>query len=320
MDPIAEMRQEIKELRRQNSGIARLAQVTAVDPETSLLTCVSEGLEQSDVRFFAPRVGEDQVYWLPSVGELGFLIAPSGEIGNSVFLGGIFYNDFPAVANDVTIAKRKFRGEEGVEETVETSENRLTLESGESVRVIDGEKIQDTHGDSSRTTDADKVEDKHTDLNLVKIDNAETVVERGTGNVMLKVGSNLIDMSAIAVSLLGALIFPNGITALQTGMGPVFFSPAGPAPGAAPPPPAGSNPDSDGNVQQTPPSEVDGITIRIGSKLNFTIPALPVTTVITGTVVGAAVTGTGAGNTTVTPVTDLAITGEINVTIPSQGL
>ena len=73
MDVISELREEVREIKRRQTEIVKLAKVTAVDVETSLLTIESEGLPQSEVPFFTSRAGEDQTYWLPSVGELGYL-------------------------------------------------------------------------------------------------------------------------------------------------------------------------------------------------------------------------------------------------------
>ena len=65
-----------------------MATVTAIDIETTRLTCESEGLIQANIPFFTARAGEDQTYWLPSIGELGFLFSPSGISANAVFLTG----------------------------------------------------------------------------------------------------------------------------------------------------------------------------------------------------------------------------------------
>ena len=138
MDPISQLIKDVKSLKRQVSEMIRMATVTAIDIETSRLTCESEGLEQANIPFFTARAGEDQTYWLPSIGELGFLFSPSGISANAVFLPGIFFMDYPALEQSLTIAKRTFRDE--LEEEIDTELHSWKLSTGESERFVDQEE------------------------------------------------------------------------------------------------------------------------------------------------------------------------------------
>ena len=65
--------------------------------KTATVTILFEGLTMEGVPFVSPRAGEDQVYWLPSVGELGVLFSPAGDIANAVFMPSLIFKDFPGI-------------------------------------------------------------------------------------------------------------------------------------------------------------------------------------------------------------------------------
>lgn len=253
MDVIAHLERRLETVERQLSSVVRLAQVTDIDLENTLLTCKSEGLEQSGVPLFTFRAGEDKTYWMPSVGELGYLISPSGDIGNAVFLPGIFYSNFPSPEQSLTKAIRVYRDDQI--ETIDTKEGSYTYENGDLKRVIDTEKIEDSAGGTKQT------------INIQKIEQVA--------------GMNIVELSAILFNILGLHILPTGITGIQTATGPGFFIPT-PSPTAPPAPPAGSEPDDDGNITKVPPSDVTGVGMSAG-RISFTIPG---GTPITGAVAG----------------------------------
>ena len=162
---VEQLASRISELENRLMNLCRIGQVAVVDPMTAKVDVTfEEGLTVQGVPFLTMRAGEDQTYWLPSVGELGVLLAPSGDIANSLFLPAIFYTDFPASdAMSGTVAKRIFRGDDPhVEEEVDTDANSWKLSSGDSDRFID----------------SDKVEDKHTADNVNTIDASETKLSR----------------------------------------------------------------------------------------------------------------------------------------------
>ena len=300
MDVISHLTKEIGLIRQQLSEMIRLATVTEVDAETARLTCESEELVQSDIPFFTLRAGEDMTYWLPSVGELGFLISPSGMTGNAVFLAAIFFDGFPAPDTNPKVSKRIYRDEQV--EVIDTDGGSYIYQNGELSRLIDTEKIEDSAGTTKRTLDKSKIED---DVGGVKSTiNAQKIEQVA--------GANVIELSAILLNLLGAHIYATGMTGFLTGMGPVFFTKT-PSPQGPPPAPAGSNPDDEGNATQIPPSDVDGVSIRGGS--NITLPA---SITVTGTL--NTPTGPIPVTGTVTPQGNLQITGNVNLRIPAKAL
>ena len=200
MDPISKLSQEVKELQRQVNEIIRLAQITEVDVESSTLTCESEGLIQSNIPFFTFRAGEDQTYWLPSIGELGHLLSPSGNTGNAVFLPGIFYDTFPAKEMSETKAKRIFRDE--LEEEIDTEAHSWKLTTGESERFVDRDKVEDKHVSSINKIDADETKLSR-DAGSIKIDDNETLLERSAGSIKIDGSETAIERTAASIKVDG---------------------------------------------------------------------------------------------------------------------
>ena len=113
MDRIQRLEQRVDDIERRESEQIRLATVVEVDAETALLTCESEDLVQTGIPFFTARAGEDMTYWLPSPGELGYLLSPSGDSANAAFLPGIFFNGFPIPEQNDKIAKTTIQRRNG---------------------------------------------------------------------------------------------------------------------------------------------------------------------------------------------------------------
>ena len=199
---IEQLASRVSELENRLMNLCRIGQVEAVDPMTAKVDVTfEEGLTVQGVPFLTMRAGEDQTYWLPSVGELGVLLAPSGDIANSLFLPAIFYTDFPASdAMSGTVAKRIFRGDDPhVEEEVDTDANSCKLSSGDSERFIDSGKIED------------------------KVMMTRLVIE-ATGITLYVAGIGRIQVTAASVNVGGAT-FANGVTNMITPTGPVTYPP-----------------------------------------------------------------------------------------------
>ena len=145
-----------------------------------------------------------------------------------------------------------------------------------------------------------------TETHTVQWENGTTKKIMERGKIEEDIGSNKEVLDAIAKTIIGAILYPTGVTTLQSPVGPVFFAPA-PPPVSAPSPPAGSAPNSDGNVTKIPPSEVDSVAIRATSTLQLTLPAIPAT-------VGGAIGTTSPGTYTAT------VTGTVNLTYPARRL
>ena len=309
MDPIAEIEQELKIIKQRLTEMQRFAKVIAIDPETARLTVVSEGLKQRNVPFFTMRAGEDQTYWMPSIGELGLLMAPCGLSANAIFMPAIFYTDYPPGDISLTTAKRIFRDGTVEEVDTENSHYKLTIgPDGVTERLADTEQIQDKHGENLIKIDADEILIDHASGDI-KIDDTEISVERSTGTIKIKVGNNLIEINAFALNLLGALIFPTGITAFQSAVGPIIFSKAATTPGATPTADPATKPGDDGSATEIPAQRVRNVAVEVGSSLQATVGSLPVT----GTAGTVPVVGT------VTPGTyPLQVTGTFHIQLPAK--
>ena len=276
---IDELIARIADLEKRLANICRIAQVMAVDETTGRLDVSFEGLILKDIPFLTMRAGEDKTYWLPSVGELGMLTAPSGDLANAFFQPGIFYSGFPVPEMDATLVKRIFRDD--MEEEIDTDAHSYKYTTGDSERFVDRDKIEDKKGTS-----------------VNKIDNTETKFERAAGSIKSVVGANEQELNTILANIIGAQLFPTGITTLQSPVGPVMFAPA-PSPASPPSPPSGSDPDADGNVTKTPKSEISDVKIKATSNVSImlTAPVAVVTpagpgTIATGTSIAGTITGT----------------------------
>ena len=310
---IDELVARIGDLEKRLANICRIGQVEAVDAATGRLDVgFEEGLTVQNIPFLTTRAGEDKTYWLPSVGELGMLFSPSGDLANAWFVPGIFYTGFPIPDTmNAAVAKRIFR--DGTEEEVDTDAHSWKLSSGDSERFVDQTKVEDKHGTSINKIDASETKIERSE-GSIKIDGSETALERAAGAIKAVVGANTLEISAILANILGAQLFASGVTTFMCPVGPVLFAPA-PSPPAAPAPPAGSNPDPEGKATQTPPSTISDVTWQ-GGMLSFTIPPLTVT--VTGTAGPYPIVATAA--TVATPV-QLQMTGSgITLVFPSQGL
>ena len=290
-DVITELSMRVSELEKQLANVCRIAQVKKVHEDTAKLDITFEGLEIQEVPFLTQRAGDDQVYWLPSEGELGVLFSPSGDIANAIFLPGIFYSNFTAGEKSLTKVKRTFR--DGTTEEIDVDAHSWKLSSGDSERFVDQEKVEDTQGTSKITIGTD-----------------ETEITRTAGKVKLVTGMNTAEITAIVANILGSQIFPSGVTTLQSPVGPVMFAPS-PSPATAPVPPSESAPDPDGNATKTPPSTISGVAVQEGSRLSFTIPSL----VVTGTSPSGPVTGT-----TTAILVNVSTTGTVTLQFPARPL
>lgn len=283
VDRITALENRIAELERQQLQSTQMAKVSyvyrkATDPDRKTdrddgtwlgyvdvtIQTDTDPIEIQRRPFMTMRHGEDKTFWLPSKGELGVLLSPSGEYGNSIFVPGIVYNGIPAHMPEgisLTKALRVFRDE--MTEVIDTEAHSYSFTSGDSERFIDQDEIKDTQG------------------------------------------ANEEILNSIAKSILGALLYPSGVTGFHSPTGPIVFVPT-PIPPSAPSPPAGTM-DSEGNINKTAASEVDGVTIRATSNVQLVLPAIPVTT------------PSGAGTTTPGTYT-VQITGTINLTFPARTL
>ena len=263
MDVITQITYDIQQLKTRLANMLQTGKVNAIYADEGLVDVAVDELVLEKIPFFTTRASADKTYWMPSIGEQGVVLSPSGNPANAMFLPALNSIDFPPPETDAKWTVREW--EDGAKESYDKDAHEYELQ-------IDA----NTHRKINQTGIEDQV------------------------------GTNVEELTAIVLNLLGAHLFPSGITTFQSPVGPVMFAP-GSTPTTAPAAPTGSAPDADGNVTQTPASTISGINIQTVSTLNFTVPAIAVT--IPG----------GAGVTVATPVS-VATTGTLTLQFPARAL
>lgn len=296
VDPIAQLQADVAALKRkvyQQIRVARVSRVYDSEPWLGYVDVLIENRIEIERRpCLTLRQGEDSTFWLPSENECGMLISPGGEYGNGFFVPGIVFDGFPVDPPDGNpLEKHKIEYRDGQTIEIDVGEHTYTQKipnaDGKLLQEVSGSeheqtkgRIQDTVGTNKRSLETTKVRDE--------------------------AGNNFTELTAILLNLLGAHIFPNGVTSFQTAMGPVFFPPVVQSPVAPPTPEAGTT-DSDGNVNRIAATDINNVVVRAISTLDLVLPALPVVT--------------SAGSGTTTPGTyRVTATGQLQLTLPSRSL
>ena len=303
-----QLKYEVQELRTKQENQIRTGTVTAIYADAGLVDVAIEKITRKEMPFFTTRAGADNTYWMPSVGEQGVVLSPSGNLANAMFLPALNSVEKPVVEADANLTVRVW--EDGAKETYDKATHAYQFQvDSEKRREIDLESIFDTFNGSHIKQDADETEIKRAE-GTIKIDGSETKIERATGALKAILGTNQVELTMILLNLLGAHIFPTGITTFQSPVGPVMFAPAA-SPPSAPSPPAASAPNADGEATQTPPSTIQGVSVQSGSSLRFTIPSLQVNV--------ATPSGPGTG-TTVPLLVTVSPTGAVHLQFPARDL
>ena len=220
----------------------------------------------------------------PRLGELGVLLAPSGDIANSLFLPAIFYTDFPASdAMSGTVAKRIFRGDDPhVEEEVDTDANSYKLSSGDSDRFIDSDKVEDKH----TADNVNKIDASETKLSRgagsIKIDSSETAIERAAGAIKALARQRIqLEVSAILANICwGRRYIASGVNNIHDSNGSRILRSCAVHLHLHPHHPQEATPMPTGTPHKSLRPPKDNLSITAGT-INFTIPSLTVT--VTGT-------------------------------------
>ena len=292
MDILAEMAYEIKQIKSQLANMMRLGNVAKVHAAEGLVDVAYDDLIIERMPVFMRRAGEDREYWMPSVGEQGVLLSPSGDLNNAMFLVGLNSAEVPVPRENENLMVREWKDGTFVE--IDRDKHIYRVE------------VPNTTGEI-----------------VLKVGTTE---EKTTGQKIERVVSmNKETLDAIAKTILGAILYPTGLTNLQCAVGAIFFPPT-PPPVSPPSPPAGSDPDSDGNVTKIPSSEIDSVDIRTGSDLQMTwtneTMSLVITTpipVLTPAGPGSIAAGTYPIALTGTP--NITLTdGDLNLTFPERNL
>ena len=263
------------------NSMLRLCVVSAVNGDTVDIELFGQTLKE--IPFLTWRAGtKGKTWWVPEVGESGLLLSPNGDVGNAVFLPGLFTDANLVPSTDINKMIRQFV--DGSQEEYDDNDDTYMLSiGGDAARKVEKSpaKIKDTTGTTS--------------------------FEMSQGKIKSEVSATAYEeLTAILLNIVGAHFFTTGITSLITAVGPVSFAPA-PSPNAAPTPPSGSEPDSEGKVTKIPKQTVSGVNLKAVSTI--TLPAIP----ITGTSPSGAVTG-------VTTAGSYSVTGTITLEFPAKDL
>ena len=267
MDPITEIAYELQQTKTRLERMLQTGVVEAIHAEDGLVDATIDDITLERIPLYTTRAGADKTYWMPSVGEQGLVLAPSGNLANAMFFPALNSTENPVPETDANLVVRVW--EDGAKESYDKGKHEYIFQIDENTlrKMIRGE-IEDKVGNSRQIVDTTKVKSE--------------------------VGTNIEELTAIVLNLIGAHLFPSGLTTLQSPVGPVMFAP-GPTPATAPAPPAGSSPNTDGEVTKTPSSTISGVKIKATSNISLVLPAIPVTT--PG---GAGTTTPGSYNATVT--------------------
>ena len=278
MSYLVQVKEELADIQQRLQNMSRVCKVTAVDAKNLRVTVqIDPETEIPDVQFLAQRASDNKTWWLPEVGESGLLSCPSGDLANAIFQPGLNTKD--NVPPEAEPTQHVIEWANGDKEIHDYESNSHELSSGNSKRTLNREGVT-----------LESAVDKKIEVNQKE--------------AKVQIGSNEAILNAVAQAIVGALLFPTGVTNLQGATGPIFFTPS-PPPASAPSPPAGTPTNAKGEVTGTPPTQINSVTVRVGSNLTLVLPAIPV------------VTSGGAGNTT--PGTYKAnVTGTLNITIPSR--
>ena len=138
VDPIAQLEFRIGEIERQMSQMLQMVKVSYVYRKVSdpgIKTDRDDGtwlghvdvlltseLELKRRPIFIQRQGEDTSFWLPSEGECGLLLSPSGDVGNSIYLHGIGFDGYPvAPPKQEAVKVHEIRYRDGTKITYNTN-------------------------------------------------------------------------------------------------------------------------------------------------------------------------------------------------------
>ena len=188
----------------QQANLLLMATVVKLHEDDDLLDIKVGDVVLEEIPYFTQRAGVGKTYWMPSEGESGMLLVPSGDLGNSVFMPGHNTKTNPPLEKDKNIVVRQWKP--GYEERFDGNDNEHLLSIGGNVeRKTESAKIEDKVGGSTRTTETAKIEDK-------------------TGTATLKITPAGIVISGPIANINGAT-FTNGTTNLLNSAGHVTYVP-----------------------------------------------------------------------------------------------
>ena len=159
---IANILERLAAVEAQQLNLLIMGTVVKLHEDKDLLDIQVGKVVLEELPYFTQRAGAGKTYWIPSVGESGMLLVPSGDLGNATFMSGHNTKNNPALEKDKNVVVRQWKP--GYEERFNGNDNTHLLSIGSNVeRKTQGgasPKIQEKVGTATRTTETAKIEDK----------------------------------------------------------------------------------------------------------------------------------------------------------------
>ena len=208
MDILAEMAYEIKQMKSQLENMLRLGNVVKVHAAEGLVDVAYDDLIIERVPLFMRRAGDDREYWMPSIGEQGMLLSPSGDLNNATFHVGINSEKIPVPRDDAKWTSREWK--DGATETYDKEAHEYILKLNEGThRKVNRSELQDKRDKTELNMDGitavlERVDKGHfkTDSHITEITfppNAK--VEMKNNELKLTLGVNSVRITLTKVEL-----------------------------------------------------------------------------------------------------------------------
>ena len=207
MYPVTAMAYDIKQNKTRLENMLRVGIVTMIYPAEGLVDVAMEKITRKRVPVFTPRAGDDKTYWMPSVGEQGLVISPSGDLANAMFMPAL-----NSVLNPVPKDHEKWTVRQWKDGAIETYDKEaheyILLLNGDTHRKVNRSELQDKRGDTEMNMDGTEAELKNAKGHF-KVDNEKAelffsedtkVILNGTEAKMV-FGSTEITLSASGITL-----------------------------------------------------------------------------------------------------------------------
>ena len=124
---IANILERLAAVEAQQLNLLIMGTVVKLHEDKDLLDIQVGKVVLEELPYFTQRAGAGKTYWMPSVGESGMLLVPSGDLGNAVFMPGHNTKNNPALEKDKNIAVRQWKRdhEERFDGNANTYERRI---------------------------------------------------------------------------------------------------------------------------------------------------------------------------------------------------
>ena len=141
---ITDIYERLTALESQVTNLLLDATVTKVHADKNLVDVDVNGLPLEELPYLTQRAGDGKTYWMPSVGESGMLLVPSGDVGNARFLPAQTTNANPAPEKDAQKYVREWKV--GAKETFDGRKSTHELLVQDAKRKTTPTLIEDSLG------------------------------------------------------------------------------------------------------------------------------------------------------------------------------